>query len=49
MLRPVIRSTKGGTSPHTYRLAVGLTGLGLVTITCMVVGGAGPLLLLLLV
>jgi hypothetical protein len=46
MLRPVIRSTRGGTSPQTDRLAVGLTGLALVTIVCVVMGGADPLLFL---
>lgn len=46
MLRPVIRSTRSGTSPHTDRLAAGIGGLTLVTIACVVLGGADPLLFL---
>jgi hypothetical protein len=44
MLRPIIRSTRGGTSPRTDRLGAGIGGLALVTIACVVLGGADTLL-----
>ena len=46
MLRPIIRSARSGTYRCADRLSAGMGGLALVTIACVVLGGADPLLFL---